>query len=256
MPGTDPEETTPTATKAQDTPAPEKAAKKKPRKPITPQGRAILAGIVGLYAGITGLMFLAPPPDALDFVVRWAALAGFASLWLSSILSNYMREIYTHLGAKFLKIHHAFAIAGIVLVTLHPVAFAIEVANAAVFVPDVSSWGAFWALAGRPALYLIYVATAAAILRRKIGSRWRAVHMLMYVALLFALVHAIIIGTDFSRDEGVVMIILFAAMFTTALLVFVTKRRQARERKLKRQRHAATKKPAKSESPSKAKPVT
>lgn len=211
--------------------APANASKK---KGITPEGYQLLGLIFALYVVVSLLMLISPPADFLSFLVRWAALMGYVSIFIATVMSNYMVEIYKRFGKPFVKIHHVFAIAGIILVTLHPVAYAIQVTNILVFVPEFGSWYGFWSLGGRKALILIYVAAAAGILRNRIKKQWRAIHALMYVALFFGVIHAIIIGTDFTRIEGVAMILLFGGMFAISILVFVQKRLTARARKQKK----------------------
>ena len=209
---------------------------RKTQKGIKKPAKWFLFGTFSMYIVVTLLMFLKPPPDTFDFMIRWGALIGYASIFMATLLSNYLREVYKYLGQSFLKVHHYFAIVGIILVTAHPLFFSIKVMNPLVFVPDVSSWSAFWSLAGRPALYLIYVACIAAILRKKVKKYWKMIHALMYAALLFGLVHAIMIGTDFTNAEGAPMIILFCAMFTASVLVFINKRLLSRKRKMAKTR--------------------
>ena len=201
------------------------------QKGITKNGWYFLAGVFILYGLVSLLMLLIPVVDFLTFITRWAALMGYVSLFIATLLANYVREVFKNLGKPFMKIHHYFAIVGILLVTAHPVAFAIQVSDITVFIPDVSSWYRFWLLAGRPALYVIYASVIAAILRKKINKYWRQIHALMYLALLFGLVHAIMIGTDFTNAEGVTMIILFNAMFTISFGIFLKKRLEKRKRK-------------------------
>ncbi len=144
-------------------------------------------------------------------IIRFSALTGLVSLFISTILSNYLREVRKIFGKPFLRVHHWFAALGLILITIHPVVFAIYTASVLVFIPDFSSWYAFWSLAGRPALYLAYVATLAGILRNRTQKYWRYIHGIMYVVLGFAFVHGLLIGTNFAN--------MFIAIFFAILLL-------------------------------------
>ncbi|MDH7594159.1 MAG: hypothetical protein QHG99_07405 [Methanomicrobiales archaeon] len=135
--------------------------------------------------------------DILGFFVRISALYGFLMMAMAVIMTPFLAEIKKVFGKPFLTVHHIFAGAGTLLATLHPVAFAIQVMDATVFLPSFRSWIEFWALAGRPALLLLYIALCAALLRKR-WRQWRYAHVLMYVVLLFVIVHANLIGSDFS----------------------------------------------------------
>ncbi|MFP4050797.1 MAG: hypothetical protein ACLFVB_03560, partial [Thermoplasmata archaeon] len=138
-------------------------------------------------------------------------------------MTPFLKDIYQTFGKPFLTIHHAFAAVGLAGATLHPVVFALDVGDPAVFIPDTSSWLAFWELAGRPALILIYVAVIAVLIKSKMKKYWRAVHSLMYVVLFFVLVHGILIGTDF---ENIGILVIYNLLFVGVVVGFVYKRYQ------------------------------
>ena len=71
----------------------------------------------------------------------------------------------------------------------------------------------FWSLAGRPALYLAYIAVLASLFRTRIDRYWRYLHGLMYVVLTFAFVHGYLIGGNFTNP---IIIVLFLAMLILA----------------------------------------
>jgi DMSO/TMAO reductase YedYZ heme-binding membrane subunit len=77
--------------------------------------------------------------------------------------------------------------------------------------------------AGRPAFIILYVAVLATILRAKAPKYWRAFHALMYVVLLFGIVHANLIGDDF---ENLGIMIIFNALFLVSLCEFRVKKIQ------------------------------
>jgi predicted ferric reductase len=168
-----------------------------------------------LYVGVVVAFFLNGVFSVYDYFVRLGILVGFTSLFLSSVTTPFMKELYKLFGKPFVKIHHVFSILGIVLITSHPIAYAIQASNITVFIPDFSSWQAFWELAGRPALYIIYIAVITAVIRKRLPQKaWRAIHGLNYIAIIFAYFHGVLIGTDF---QNLFIMILFTAMFVITI---------------------------------------
>lgn len=181
-----------------------------------------------LFIFVFILFLFTPISDAFSFFIRLGALFGFTAMFIATTMSPFMVQLYKIFGKPFVKLHHIYSIFGLIMVTLHPVIFAISTMNITVFIPDFSSWIAFWELAGRPALIIIYIATLAALLRTKIQSLWRLFHVLNYLALIFAYVHGFLIGTDF-QNFGI--LILFTAMLIISFGAFGLKRYQTYKRK-------------------------
>ena len=125
------------------------------------------------------------------------ALWGITCLFLASLINVDKRSVKQYFGQHFFSTHHLFSVFGLLLITLHPVSFAILQMNPVIFIPRFDSWIIFWELAGRPALILIYVAVFAGLFRRKL-SGWKHLHRLNYIALVFGVVHGFLIGTDFQ----------------------------------------------------------
>ena len=180
----------------------------------------ILTAITLLYLFALANILLLGVADVLLATIRIGALFGFISMFLATMTSNYLREVRQIFGRPFLKVHHWFAILGLFFITLHPVSFAILVADPLVFIPDFSSWYAFWSLAGRPALYIAYFAVLVALLRRRIGNYWRFFHALIYVVLTFAYIHGLLIGGNFANP---IVALLFLAMLLLSFAVGVSK---------------------------------
>ncbi len=190
---------------------------------ISRKGYYALGGIVGLYIVVLVFFLMIPSPSYYNFLIRFFALTGFYTLAIAALLTPFMKQIYQEFGRAFQDIHHIFAAVGLASATLHPVIFAIQVSDLSVFLPDLSSWYAFWLFGGRQALILIYVATLAALMRRKIPKYWKSIHLLMYLVLLFVLVHGFLIGTDF-RNFGIQII--FTSLFVAALGALIYNRIQ------------------------------
>jgi predicted ferric reductase len=190
-----------------------------------------LLGIIAL-AVIIALLFLssAGGGELAHLAVRFFGLYGYLFLSVATLTTPFLREVTQAFGKPFLKVHHSFSILGIVFITLHPVFNAIERLSLSVFVPNFDSWNRFWLLAGRPAFIILYVAVLAAVLRTKTPKYWRAFHALMYVALLFGIVHANLIGDDF---QNLGIMIIFNAFFLASLASFMLKRYRNYSRRLK-----------------------
>ena len=169
--------------------------------------RTGIAILLAIALSIIGIAFLVLP-QALETVaavgldsilIRVLALYGFLFLGIAALTTPFLAEITLAFGKPFVKVHHAFAAIGLVLITLHPVFNAVQILSLDVFVPRFDSWAVFWALAGRPALYLLYVGVGGALLRMKIPRHWRIFHVLIYVVLFFGIVHGNLLGDDFAN---------------------------------------------------------
>jgi predicted ferric reductase len=195
------------------------------------EGIVFLLGIAVL-AVIIALLFLSSvgEEELAHLAVRFFGLYGYLFLSVATLITPFLREVTQAFGKPFLKVHHSFAILGIVFITLHPVFNAIEFLSLSVFVPRFDSWNIFWLLAGRPAFIILYVAVLAAILRTKAPKYWRAFHALMYVVLFFGIVHANLIGDDF-QNLGITIV--FNALFVASLVSFALKRYRNYSRRLK-----------------------
>jgi DMSO/TMAO reductase YedYZ heme-binding membrane subunit len=186
------------------------------------------AGITLILATIALVVFIAllvlssaGEEDFLHVLVRFFALYGYLFLSIAVLTTPFLKEITQAFGKPFLKVHHAFSIFGLVFITLHPVFNAVDRLSLSVFVPRFDSWNIFWMLAGRPAFFILYIAFLAAVLRVKAPKYWRYFHALMYVVLLFGIVHANLIGDDFQNPWVMVM---FNMLFAASIASFLIKR--------------------------------
>jgi predicted ferric reductase len=185
----------------------------------------MLLGIVALVVIIAALVL----PDVMlevaegewaHVLVRFFALYGFLFLSVTTLTTPFLKEITQAFGKPFLRVHHAFSVLGVVFITLHPVFNAIERLSLSVFVPSLD-WERFWRLAGRPAFIILYIALLAVFLRAKAPKYWRPFHALMYIVLLFGIVHANLIGDDFAN---VGIMIIFDGLFAASIAGFAFKR--------------------------------
>ncbi|TXT53161.1 MAG: conserved membrane protein of unknown function [Promethearchaeota archaeon] len=179
----------------------------------------IIGGILALFSWITILCVLTPFKSIFDVFVRLGVLLGFTCLFLATFTTPFMKQLYQLFGKPFMTLHHYFSISGLVLITLHPVFFAIEVGSIGVFIPRFDSWIVFWELAGRPALYIIYIAVLAVLIRKSISPKlWRALHGLNYIGLFFAYIHGLLIGTDFKNPGIFITFTIMIVLVGVALL--------------------------------------
>jgi len=189
----------------------------------------VLTGLTGVVL-VTVSIAVQPFGTLLDWVIRAAAMLGYLAVFVTAVTSAYMRELFQLLGRPFIRVHHVYSVAGLILITLHPLAAALRSSSLLVFLPDFSSFYQFFSLGGRPAWYLIGAASLAALYRAAIGQRWRLVHYLNYVAFLLATVHAILIGTDFVSLVMKGIAVLMALVVGWVLVRKRIQRRQVRRR--------------------------
>lgn len=190
----------------------------------------VLTGLAG--AGLVAISIaLGPVGTVLDWGIRAAAMLGYLAVFLTAVTSAYMRELFQLLGRPFIRVHHVYSVAGLVLITLHPLGVAIRSSDLLVFLPDFSSLYQFFSLGGRAAWYLIGIASLAAVFRTTIGQRWRMIHYVNYVAFFLATVHAILIGTDFLSPVPKAIPVAMALAMVGVLVRKRIQRRNVRRRR-------------------------
>jgi DMSO/TMAO reductase YedYZ heme-binding membrane subunit len=135
-----------------------------------------------------------------------------------------LRQIVKFFGRPFIKVHHIVAVAGLVLITLHPTG--VLITRASLGIPLFSLTPSI--LGGQTAWVLIALAVLVALLRKKIGRNWRPIHYLNYLAFWLATIHANSIGTDL---QSTVIRVISIALAIALIAVFVTVRRRTGKRK-------------------------
>ena len=181
----------------------------------------IYLSILALFLIQLIVMFLTGVEEALGFIYRLTGLFGLTSFFIAIISSSFMKQITQIFETTYIRMHHYFSILGLIMITLHPIAMAFDFGTLTIFIPDFSSWTAFWELAGRPALYIAYVATLGVLLRKRMQKYWRYVHGLIYVTFIFGAVHGILIGDDLANP---VLHVLYIIMLVIVVLNFIYKR--------------------------------
>ncbi len=130
---------------------------------------------------------------------------------------------YAFFRKSFVSVHHYFAAAGLLLITLHPIGIAILAFNPMILLPNFNSLFLFLFYGGSIALLAVDIAFGAALLRKKFNSHWRTFHALMYVALFFGVIHANLAGLDLQK---VYLMAIYDILFAGVLLAFGLKRLQ------------------------------
>ena len=188
--------------------------------------------LIVFSAMLVGIVFIAVGKNMLSIMngfIRSMALLGYLAVFITSLLSMYMRQMIRIFGRPFQTIHHYFSIGGLTLLFLHGAAVAWDIRSLGAFLPSFKSFYDFFSLAGRPALWLFALTTLTAFLRKAFRKQWRQIHLLNYIAFILGSVHGILIGTDF---ESLVVKIL-SVLMSLALVVAFTWKRMDRRRKTK-----------------------
>lgn len=209
----------------------------------------VVIGVLFLYVFVTMFYIWNNPfANALKDISRLFALFGLLSMILSSIMAAFTREIFKIFGKSFIKVHHFIALFGFGLILMHPIFWAIAVRDIGVFVPNFNTWLDFWTLAGRPALYLIILAVLAGFLQKRIRKYWRYIHGFNYVAVVFGVIHGILLeNTSLSKSIALQIFYIFLLVITAAAFVYkryrniMKKKRRAKKEEIKRKEETVEK---------------
>ncbi len=193
------------------------------------KGALLLIGIIALVILVGLLSFPTFSYSPLYQLVGFLALYGYLFLGLTTLMTPFLKEVVQVFGSPFLKIHHAFSIFGAVFITLHPISYAIQSLSFSVFIPNFESWTIFWTFAGKPAFFIFYVALFAALLRKKVVRHWRPFHALVYIVLLFGIIHANLLGSNF---QNIIVVAIYDGLFSASMAGFTLKRYRVRKMKL------------------------
>jgi len=194
----------------------------------------LIAGVApGVLVAVT-VVALDPLSASIEGAIRMGAVLGYLTVFLAALSSNYMRELTRFFGRAFVRVHHVASLTALVALLVHAATVVWRAGSVSVVVPLLSSARAFFSQGGRPALWLILIAAAVALLRKKIGTQWKMIHRLNYLAFLLGTIHAQMLGRNFQH---LAVRIVSAAMAAGVVAVFVLKRRtQARRKRQRRAR--------------------
>jgi methionine sulfoxide reductase heme-binding subunit len=178
----------------------------------------IVLGIVAVLF-IGGILLVQPVPSFPPMLVRFLALAGYLGVFVAALSSLYMRELVQIMGRPFIKIHHAFSLTALGLLVAHGLSVAITWADASVLIPTFSPLSMLFRNGGRVAIYLLVIAVVTAWQRKALSSSWRWIHLLNYVAFLFATAHANLLAGNFGHPIPRVVSILMALVLMGVLVL-------------------------------------
>ncbi len=190
----------------------------------------LVALAISLYAS-TSYYYYSP----IELTVRLLALTGFLAVSIAAVMDPFLKEITLFFKKPWMRIHHNFAAAGLMLITLHPIFVVILTSDPTIVLPNFSSPYNFFLYGGSIALISIYVAFGAVLLRRKMVKYWRYFHMLMYLALFFGVVHANLFGVDL---QGIPLRVVYIALFGAVVFAFALKRWQFHQIRVKMKNYA------------------
>ncbi|MFX1508043.1 MAG: ferric reductase [Promethearchaeota archaeon] len=197
---------------------------------------ALISGSVVLCLVAIELIILGPPVgDLIYLILRFCAIVGIICLFMASLMTPFQRELRKIFGRSFIQIHHAYTITGLILVTLHPLLFALDLSlinqrlEFLVFFPDFGV--RFWELAGRPALILFYITFFTALYRNVsiLPKYWKYIHYINYLGLTFGVIHANLIGTNVKASLPLFLLINGLLIISYGVLIY--KRYQNYQRK-------------------------
>jgi hypothetical protein len=178
---------------------------------------AIIGGSIAARQLVAGQWVLT------SWAVRTSALLGYLCVFVAAVSALYMRELFRFFGRPFVAVHHAATVTGLVLLALHGLIVAVSF-GPSVLVPKLSSWRLFFTWGGPVALYLIGIASLAALFRTSsLRKQWRYVHWLNYLAFFLATAHAVLLGSEFQSAAMKAIPVVLALALVAA---FVFKRLQ------------------------------
>ena len=196
---------------------------------LNPKHNAILIAIVVVTVVLVLVTALLNPIGTpIAGVIRVGALLGYVAVFLTSLASNYMRELTRYFGRTFITLHHAASITALASLAAHASAVAWRSGALRTFLPRFDSLQIFLSLGGRMAIWLFALTALTALFRRKLRKAWRPIHWLNYVAFLLGTIHGQMIGQSFQY-LGVRVV--SAAMALALIVIFVNKRVQRARRR-------------------------
>ncbi len=152
---------------------------------------------------------------------------------MSVLSSNYMRELTRFFGRPFPKVHHVVTVTALVALATHATSVAWRSGTPAVFLPQFSSFYAFFSLGGRAAFWLIAITSLTALFRTSIGKNWKAIHWLNYVVFVLGTIHSQFLGLNLQHLG---LRVVFDLMAAAVVGVWVLKRLEERRRRMRRAR--------------------
>jgi hypothetical protein len=107
---------------------------------LSRKGYVFLVCVIFFAIGVYVFSYSVTYSHPFELSVRLFALNGFLILSIAAIMTPFLKEIKHHFNKSFLEMHHSFAVIGLALITLHPIALFIQVLDPAIFLPNLSSF--------------------------------------------------------------------------------------------------------------------
>jgi sulfoxide reductase heme-binding subunit YedZ len=181
--------------------------------------------VTALVSQVLDALFATSSVQALWYVTRAAGLIAYLLLWLSTawgiaVSSKIFDPVLQ--GAFTYDFHQFLSLLSIGFVVVHVVVLLADrylpFSVAAILVPFVAPYRPVWVGIGVIGLYLTLLVSITFYIRQRIGMKtFRTIHLLSFVAYVFAAMHGLMAGTDSSLVTTQLM---YAS--TTLVIVFLT----------------------------------
>jgi DMSO/TMAO reductase YedYZ heme-binding membrane subunit len=185
--------------------------------------------LIGILLGI-GYIIFSSAIQTTEYIWILTRVFGMLSI-LALFVVIFLGELKLLGINRFVKIHHLLGMTAFFLVFLHFISAIFEKSQWGInlsFVDHLGvnysdKWMIFLSI-GSLAFYLMILVsvTSAYSVMAKIGyKKWRLIHYISYLTLIFAFSHSIILGTEFNHSEwSTVYMSIEAFVFSTLLALF------------------------------------
>jgi predicted ferric reductase len=170
-----------------------------------------LAAAIVLPNWLPGLSqsLLGGEPKAYWYLSRASALVAFALVWLSMatglIITNKLARLWPG-GPIAFDLHQFTSLLGLAFGLFHALILLgdkyINYTLVQILIPFNSvDYKPIWVGLGQVGFYLLVIVSFSFYIRKRIGHRaWRVIHFFSFLALVLALVHGMLSGTDSALD--------------------------------------------------------
>ncbi len=181
--------------------------------------------VASLFGSALDSLFAISSVQAMWYITRAAGIVAYLLVWLATAygvaVSSKILEPVLH-GAFTYDFHEFLSLLAIGFVALHVLVLLADrylpFSIAVILVPFLAPYRPLWIGIGVIGFYLTLLVTITFYLRKQIGTRaFRVIHLLSFIAYVFAAIHGLMAGTDSSLPTAQLM---YAG--TTLCIVFLT----------------------------------
>lgn len=190
------------------------------------QSKIIIWLLVAL-PGLCALAWVTPadfstPGAILNMLGRLTGIWGLACLLVAAILCCRVPGFDQPFGGltRLWKLHHRIGGSGFLLLLAHPLLLALAAAevsiDAAIYTLFSSQWPVLWGWVALLVLMLVMAPTFH-VLGEPNYQRWKQMHRLAAISVVFALMHSLMLGRSLPGISGEVIWIFFMVMALSAM---------------------------------------